>query len=112
MFPTKIKVEENKLKIEWDDGSKDEIGLKYLRDQCPCANCQGENILFKKVKPIQIFSDEEKKYKIVKIDIQGNYAIQITWADGHNTGIYPWEYLKELSRTEGENKDHEYNTLL
>ncbi len=112
MFPKKLKVEDQKLKIEWDDGSKDEIGLKYLRDQCPCANCQGENILLKKVKPIQIFSDDEVKYKILKLDVLGNYAVQIHWADGHNTGVYTWEYLKELSQTEGENKEHEYKPLL
>jgi DUF971 family protein len=112
MMPKKLKVEDQKLKIEWDDGSKDEIGLRYLRDQCPCANCKGEHILFKKIDPIKVYSDEEKKYKIVRMEIQGKYAVQIFWADGHNTGIYPWDYLKELAQTESENKNHDYKPLL
>jgi DUF971 family protein len=33
---------------------------------------------------------------LVDLKIVGNYALQLTWADGHNSGIYSWEYLREL----------------
>jgi DUF971 family protein len=51
-------------------------------------------------------------YKIKNIETVGDYAIQITWDDGHNTGIYSWEYLSELEKGEKENKDQKYKPLL
>jgi len=102
MQPIKIKVEEEKLKIEWDNNSQSQINLKHLRDECPCANCKGETILFKTFKPVQIDSVSPNKYKIVSMEVVGNYALQITWGDGHNTGVYSWDYLKELAEDDEE----------
>jgi DUF971 family protein len=39
----------------------------------------------------------------------GVYAIQIAWGDGHNTGIYTWDYLKQLSDDEANGTKHSYN---
>ncbi len=105
MQPKKIKVEDEKLNIVWDDDSSSQISLKYLRDECPCANCKGETILFKSIRPVQIDSIAPNKYKIVSADVVGNYALQITWGDGHNSGVYTWEYLKELSESESNKSD-------
>ena len=79
-----------KLFIKWDDGSESAISLKYLRDECPCANCKGETVLLKTYRPPKPPTTNPDMYKIKSIDVVGGYAIQIVWKDNHNTGIaYP-----------------------
>jgi len=51
-------------------------------------------------------------YEIKNIETVGEYAIQITWKDGHNTGIYSWEYLKDIEKGQDGNKDQNYKPLL
>ena len=97
MKPVKIKrSEDNKLHIEWNVGKSFDIDFLYLRDECPCVNCQGETVLFSTYIPIKAPFKPAGFYEIEKIDKIGNYAIQIFWKDGHNTGIYSWEKLKEI----------------
>jgi DUF971 family protein len=113
MKPKQIKIlDKDKLFLVWNDDSTTTITLKYLRDECPCAGCKGETILFKTFRPPQptIFSPE--MYKIKNIEVVGDYAIQIWWKDGHNTGIYSWDYLKTLEAGEKDNQQHKYDTLL
>lgn len=113
MKPKQIKIiDKTKLSIVWQDDNNTIIPLKYLRDECPCAGCKGETILFTTYRPPKptVFSSE--MYKIKSIDTVGDYAIQIGWKDGHNTGIYSWEYIKTLETGEGENTNQKYDTLL
>lgn len=113
MKPKQIKIfEKDKLQLIWQDESTSVITLKYLRDECPCASCKGETILFKTYRPPQpaIFSPE--MYKIKSIQIVGEYAIQVVWKDGHNTGIYSWEYLQTLINGVDENANQNYNRLI
>ena len=113
MKPFKIKIiDKDKLQLTWSDGKENILPLKYLRDECPCASCKGETILFKTYRPPQpaIFSPE--MYKVENIEIVGDYAIQINWKDGHNTGIYSWEYLQILINGIDENANQNYNRLI
>lgn len=113
MKPKQIKIQDkDKLSIIWTDNSNTVLSLKYLRDECPCAGCKGETILFKTYRPPSptVFSPE--MYKIKNIELVGDYAIQITWKDGHNTGIYSWDYIKTLESGAGENKEQKYDTLI
>ena len=94
MQPVTIKVIKSKdIFIEWDDETLSEINVKKLREFCPCATCltfrerQGKDY-------IPIFN--ENQLKIANIQQIGGYAIQITWKDGHNTGIYEFSFLKNL----------------
>lgn len=113
MIPTQIKIsEKSKLQITWDDDTKSLIELNYLRDECPCANCKGETVLLKTYRPPKPASNNSDRYKLKDIQQVGNYAIQLTWKDGHNTGIYTWSYLKELERTQGNNGKHNYKDLI
>jgi DUF971 family protein len=99
MIPVQIKIfEKNKLQIKWDDETVSKIGLKYLRDECPCATCKGETVLFKTYRPPKPTGFHPDKYIIKDIQPVGEYAIQITWKDGHSTGIYTWNFLKELEK--------------
>jgi DUF971 family protein len=117
MSPLKIKVEnKTHLRIIWQDNSETMLPLKYLRNECPCANCKGETILLKTYRPPATQTLSGNSYLIKNIQIVGDYAIQITWNDGHNTGIYSWEYLKKLESglsTNGtDNTKQNYEPLL
>jgi DUF971 family protein len=51
-------------------------------------------------------------YKITAINPVGSYALQISYKDGHTTGIYTWEYLKTLWESEDTGAKQNYDTLL
>jgi DUF971 family protein len=96
--PKKIKkTENNSLQITWSESDITEISLTDLRDNCPCVHCKGETVIFSSYIPIKSPFKAAGFYEIEKIEPVGNYAIQIIWKDNHNTGIYSWEYLKEIS---------------
>ncbi len=91
--PVKINIKDARyLCISWDDGSESMLQLVNLRKSCPCASCISE----KENKPatyIPLLSSAQLTVKDIKM--VGNYAIQITWQDGHDTGIYTFDKLKE-----------------
>lgn len=95
MHPSKIKlIEKKKLLIIWDDGNESILGLRELRKKCPCATCLAERDKQSKMY-IPLFAENQVSVK--SINQVGNYAIQITWNDGHNTGIYEYNFLKRFS---------------
>lgn len=97
--PKKIKKTDNEsLQIIWDDNNVSEITLTELRDKCPCVHCQGETVIFSSYIPIKSPFKAAGFYEIEKIETVGNYAVLITWKDGHNTGIYSWEFLWEITK--------------
>ncbi len=112
MLPKKIKAKDGKLSIVFPDCEPIEIGLKYLRDECPCASCKGETILWKTYRPQQLTVFHPEMYKIASIKMVGDYAIQIDWKDGHNTGLYSWEYLEKLSADQDSGIEQKYDPLL
>ncbi|NWF87961.1 MAG: DUF971 domain-containing protein [Ignavibacteriaceae bacterium] len=113
MKPIQIRLLEKKfLSINWDESFVSKIGLKYLRDECPCANCKGETILLKTYRPPKPTIFNPDMYQIVNIQMVGEYAIQIKWKDGHNTGIYSWEYLQKLAAEEESGKTQKYDPML
>lgn len=99
IYPAPIKITQpspTELAFTWKDGGERRLTLKLLRDQCPCAGCKGENILGKVYRPMQLPTFTPGMYEVQAIEPVGNYAVQITWKDRHNTGIYTWEYLRLL----------------
>ncbi len=98
MQPTRIKrdADRNMLVVTWDDGTASEYPIKFLRDECPCAGCKGETILGTHyAAPLKIY--QEGMYELSKLVPVGSYAVQAYWKDGHDTGIYSWEYLRMLA---------------
>lgn len=91
-----IKVENNRLQIFWDDGFSASILIKDLRENCPCAKCQGEQVGFHKFETIKLTVFKPEMFEIKSIEPIGNYALQFIWKDGHDTGIYSFEYLRLL----------------
>lgn len=82
------------LELEWADGTLCRVPFKLLRTHCPCATCvdeiTGERILDPSSVPETIVP--------VKMGFSGNYALKISWSDGHATGLYTWDLLAELAR--------------
>ncbi|MBP9191608.1 MAG: DUF971 domain-containing protein [Ignavibacteria bacterium] len=96
--PSKIKkTENNSLQTTWSDGEILEVSIEKLRDECPCVECKGETVIFSSYIPIKSPFKAPGFYEIEKIEPVGNYAINITWKDKHNTGLYSWELLKKIS---------------
>lgn len=113
MIPKQIKVvDKTKLYIKWDNDTDSTIDLSYLRDECPCAGCKGETVLLKTYRPPKPAAITPEMYIIKDIQQVGGYAIQIAWKDGHNTGIYTWQYLKELADDQASGNKHDYNKLV
>jgi DUF971 family protein len=112
MSPKQIKIVDKKyLQITWQNDTESKIDLEYLRKECPCATCKGETVLLKTYRPAQQSSSPDM-YKIKDIKAVGGYAVQITWKDGHNTGIYSWDYLAQLDKDQNSGEKHNYNELI
>lgn len=85
-----------------------EIDSETLRKECPCASCQqkrGDDSHSrplsgkKKSKLLNVVSaTKEEECNIEKIWLLGNYAIGMKWSDGHDTGIYTFNFLFELAK--------------
>ncbi|MBC8043251.1 MAG: DUF971 domain-containing protein [Rhizobacter sp.] len=88
------------LSLTWDNGETTDITLQKLRDECPCAGCKGETVLFETYQPVKLNVLTPGMYELKKIGTVGNYSIQPLWGDGHNTGLYSWDYLYHISAAE------------
>ncbi len=81
------------LESTWSDGFEAAVMLSDLREACPCAYCTGEEIMGQKVfMGMKTFAPGMND--LVALTPVGNYAVQATWGDGHDTGIYSWEILR------------------
>ena len=98
--PQKIeRVGDDRLAINWNDGQRRVYTLRELLDNCPCASCRE-----KRNAPtpesqglLPVLSPEEARpLRIVDMKSVGNYAYGITFSDGHDTGIYTLEFLRQI----------------
>lgn len=89
-YPTEVRrlSEEGRLRITWNDGHLSDYPLAYLRGWCPCAMCQGHG---GERRIVHAPSTELKSITVV-----GKYALNLSWGDSHDTGIYSYRYLREL----------------
>ncbi len=87
------------LVFTWNDGLMTTITLKSLRQECPCAECQGESVLFESVPPQKPEVITQEMATVKGMEIVGNYSLQPVWGDGHQTGLYTWEYLRKITTT-------------
>ena len=82
------------LVVEWEDGATLPIPFSTLRRQCPCAACAGElGSAGRFARQPQLAPGEDE---LADITLVGAYGLTVVWADGHNTGIYRFERLREL----------------
>ncbi len=95
--PTNIQQIGNELAIRWNDGAESYLDLQFLRRACPCAACGGEpDVLGNIMRPNISYS--ENSFDLAGFQIVGGYALQMNWRDGHNTGIYSFQYLRRISQ--------------
>ena len=86
----------DELVLLWSDGLESYLALADLRRACPCAACQGEPDALGRVLKPQVTLGE-KSSQLTRMEHVGGYALQLFWADGHSTGIYPYQLLRELA---------------
>lgn len=100
VHPTKLeRIGDRQLLIEWSDGQKRRYGLRELRDACPCATCREKRNQPPAMLPI--LSDAEiQPLAIHGMKPVGNYAYTIAFSDGHDTGIYSFDLLRQLGEEE------------
>ncbi len=99
--PVKLaRSDDHSIVIDWSDGQRRQYAFRELRDACPCATCREKrsqaapatNLL-----PV-LSAAEAQPLAIAKMEPVGNYAYSIEFSDGHDTGIYTLELLRELGR--------------
>ena len=78
------------LEVAWADGTRYALSFEYLRVYSPSAEVQGHG-------PGQDVLQIAKENVILKgVEPVGNYAVRLSFDDGHDTGLYTWKYLAEL----------------
>jgi len=89
--------DESRLRISWKDGKVHEYFPRDLRLLCPCAGCVDEMSGERTLRPEMV----DPGVYPTAIHYVGRYALQFMWSDGHSTGIYTFEYLRELGEANG-----------
>lgn len=85
------------LAIRWANGEESFLPLEMLRRACPCAGCHGEMDVLG-----HIYKNPDQALTGAAFELQrfvpvGGYAVQLFWRDGHNSGIYAFDYLRRLA---------------
>jgi DUF971 family protein len=83
------------LEVTWPEGHVDRFPYRRLRAECPCAACRNEWTGERMLDPKSIRPD----LKIVGMENIGTYALQLSWNDGHSSGLFSWETLRALGET-------------
>lgn len=103
---------DEKLEIDWHDGTRSMYPISYLRSMCPCASCKAVRGGYEGHPPAigTVAPAAPKKTSLnilpgnyaqplaaLKAELVGNYALRIDWSDNHGSGIYSFDYLREIS---------------
>jgi DUF971 family protein len=103
-WPTELKLDKEKrtLHVSFDDGKSFALPAEMLRVLSPSAEVQGHSPQQRVTVP------GKKNVRITKLAPVGNYAVRITFDDGHDTGLFVWDYLRDL----GENQEARFQNYL
>lgn len=96
MIPTDIKLHKasKTLTLTYASGEEFTLSAEFLRVHSPSAEVQGHG------KPILQFG--KLNVGLSKLEPAGNYALKLTFDDGHDSGLFTWEYLYELGKRQNE----------
>jgi DUF971 family protein len=103
-WPTELKLDKDKrtLSVTFDDGRSFALPAEMLRVLSPSAEVQGHS-------PEQrVTVPGKKNVRISRLEPVGNYAVRIVFDDGHDTGLFVWDYLRDL----GENREARFQSYL
>ncbi len=104
MLPTDIKLHQKskRLELSFTDSRIYSFSYEFLRVHSPSAEVRGHS-------PSQAVLQLDKvSVGIKEVELVGAYALKITFDDGHNTGLYTWDYFRELH----DNKEQYWNNYL
>lgn len=92
-WPQELRVNPRKdaLAILFDDGARASLSAETLRTQSPSAEVQGHGGM----RPPAVTGKED--VKISRLEPVGNYAVRIVFDDGHDSGLFSWDYLRKLA---------------
>ncbi|MEG9435480.1 DUF971 domain-containing protein [Edaphobacter sp. HDX4] len=103
--PAKVRIHKTEgtgVEIDWKDGHRSTWNFVWLRNACPCATCHedreqsGRKPGEAKPKPQSLLPMYEAPARPLEITPVGKYAVKFKWSDGHESGIYSWEYLRRV----------------
>ena len=84
------------LQVSFEDGRAYDLASELLRVESPSAEVQGHSAAEKRTVGGKL------NVKITGVDPVGNYAVRLTFDDGHDTGLYTWEYLNRVGENQKE----------
>ena len=90
------------LEVSFDNGESFKLPYEYLRVFSPSAEVRGHG------KGQEVLQTNKKTVGVENVEMVGNYAVKINFDDGHNTGLYTWDYLFEL----GEHQESNWSMYL
>jgi DUF971 family protein len=98
IWPTEIKLSHDKrtLNVTFDNSDQFALPAELLRVMSPSAEVQGHS------REQRVTVPGKRNVAIRDVRMIGNYAVQIVFDDGHDTGFYRWQYLHELGAGEAE----------
>jgi DUF971 family protein len=102
-IPTEIRLQKKsrQIVIAFDDGDRFDLSFEYLRVNSPSAEVKGHG-------PGQeVLQTGKENVQITAIEPVGHYAVRLIFDDGHDSGLYSWQYLYELA-TEHDSKWQAY----
>jgi DUF971 family protein len=92
----KLRTKSRVLEVAFDDGARFELPFEYLRVYSPSAEVRGHG-------PGQETLQVGKHEVVIRqVEPVGNYAVKLVFDDGHDSGLYTWDYLRELGLTRAE----------
>jgi DUF971 family protein len=102
-YPRHIDLKKDRgLTIEWDDGTSSYFSIAYLRKMSPSAEARELREQIAK-NPLAIVPSAPPSGPLTALgaELVGHYAIRIRFSDGHDTGIYSWDYLQQIAHKDG-----------
>ena len=109
--PAKVRIDKTGgtgVEIDWRDGHRSSWSFSWLRAACPCATCheareaEGRAPGAVKPKPASLLPMYEAPPRPVDVEPVGKYALRFRWNDGHEAGLYSWDYLRNVCDAEAE----------
>ncbi|MFC4250832.1 gamma-butyrobetaine hydroxylase-like domain-containing protein [Sinimarinibacterium flocculans] len=85
------------LEVAWADGTRFELPCEYLRVFSPSAELRGHGL------PEPMLVGGKREVNIARVEPVGRYAVRLVFDDGHDSGIYSWDILRELGETQTAN---------
>lgn len=95
-IPTSIKLQKaaRTLQLEYAPDERYSLSAEFLRVHSPSAEVQGHG------RPILQYG--KQNVALVGVEPSGNYALKLTFDDGHDSGLYTWDYLHQLAQRQNE----------